>query len=138
MESRNIPIALITALLTVFFLLTSCESNPYQEGERTFKKFCSNCHMDSGDGLGRLMPPLAGSDFLIANRQRLPCILMTGLHDTIRVNGKVYAEEMPSMPSLSAIQITNVLNFVNNSFGNKNGVYRLDEVTNLLKDCKNR
>ena len=116
---------------------SACGTNPYQTGERLYKRYCSDCHMDTGEGLSALIPSLAKSDFMAANRDRLPCIIRYGLQqDSITVNGKIYAEQMPSMPSLSEIQITNLLNFINTSWGNKNQVYNLEDVKALLEKCK--
>jgi mono/diheme cytochrome c family protein len=134
---QRIAIMAAALLACLSYGITGCQITPYQEGERIYKKFCSDCHMDAGDGLNALMPPLAGSDYLAANRDRLPCMIVEGLYDTIRVNGRVYGEKMPSMTTLSDIQITNVLNYINNNFGNHNGTYRLDEVRAMLEKCKN-
>lgn len=127
------PLALLLALALAG---TQCEPNPYREGERLYQANCSNCHLDNGAGLGALIPPLAGADYLAANRERLPCILRYGLRDTIVVNGTVYAEAMAGVPTLSDIQITNILNFINNSWGNNLPPYRLDEVRDLLTKCE--
>ena len=115
--------------------LSSCEDQTYQSGGRIYKKACANCHMDSGEGLGALIPPLAGSDFLGKNRDKLPCIIRYGLQDTIVVNGKTYGENMAAMPGFSDIQITNLLNYVNTSWGNHNPVYSYEEVKALLEKC---
>jgi len=125
------------AVLAVFALAFAyCESNPYREGERLYKFHCSNCHLDDGKGLGALIPPIAGaSEFLDANRERLPCILKYGLKDTIEVKGVRYAEAMPGVPTLSAIQITNILNFIHHTWGDGLPPYRLDEVEHLLSEC---
>lgn len=91
--------------------------------------------MDDGEGLSALIPPLARADYLKTNRDKLPCLIRHGLKDTISVNGKTYAEQMPGVEVLSEIQIVNILNFVNSSWGNQNEAYRLDEVRNLLAKC---
>lgn len=120
------------ALLLPFF---SCRETTYKEGARLYQANCANCHMDDGAGLGALIPPLAGADFLGSHRPELPCILKYGLNDSIRVNGQLYAEKMPGVPTLSAIQVTNILNYVNQSWGNNYPVYRLDEVQAALEKC---
>ena len=86
--------------------------------------------------MGTLIPPIAGSDFLGKNRDKLPCIIRHGLRDTIIVNGKTYAENMAAMPGLSDIQITNLLNYINNAWGNKHPAYNYEEVTSLLEKCR--
>ncbi len=125
----------LAAFLCLYFG-GSCEKNTFQEGERLYKVHCANCHMDDGIGLSALIPPLAGSDYLNKHREQLPCILRYGLSDTIFVNGKMYAEKMPGVSTLSEIHIANLLNFINNSWGNRNGVYRLEEVRAALEKCK--
>ncbi|MBK9336958.1 MAG: cytochrome c [Lewinellaceae bacterium] len=131
-SKKGILLPLIACLLA----LVQCESNPYREGERLYKMNCANCHLDDGAGLGALIPPLAGADYLAAHRERLPCILKYGLKDTIVVNGTVYAEAMPGVQTLSAIQIANILNYINTNWGNNLPPYRLDEVRALLEDCE--
>ncbi|MCC6412692.1 MAG: cytochrome c [Saprospiraceae bacterium] len=126
-------------LLFVFvaiFALAGCEQSPYRDGEALYKAQCANCHMDDGRGLGALMPPLAGADYLKKERAQLPCILMFGLADTIVVNGQTYGEKMPGVPTLTAVEITNILNYVNNAWGNQNGVFTLEEVRKSLETCK--
>ncbi|HLP94978.1 MAG TPA: cytochrome c [Saprospiraceae bacterium] len=125
----------IMALVTGLAMLLGCEQQPYQIGQRLYQAQCANCHMDNGVGLGALMPPLAGSDYLSSHRQSLPCIIRHGLQDTIQVNGRVYAEQMPGNKNLSEIQITNVLNYVLQSWGNKITPYTLEEVQQALDQC---
>lgn len=125
-------------LLSVFCALAAwqCEvQQSFAEGERLYKANCANCHMDDGVGLGGLIPPLAGSDYLAANRDALPCMLRKGLEGPIVVNGKTYNEKMPGIPTLTPIQVTNLLNYLNQAWGNQNGLYRLDEVTQAMEKC---
>lgn len=125
------------SLLPIFILfLANCQPNQHREGERLYKQHCANCHMDGGEGLSALIPPLSGTDYLEKNREKLPCILRYGLKDTIVVNGKIYAEEMPGVATLSDIHITNILNYINNAWGNSKEPYRLEEVQQLLDKCR--
>ena len=114
----------------------ACERQPYQSGERLYKTHCANCHMDNGEGLGALMPPLAGSDYLAEHQDDLPCLIRKGLQDTIVVNGKIYAEKMPANEALSDIQITNILNYVNSSWGNQHPAFQLEALREVLKKCQ--
>jgi len=122
----------------LFFLTVgcfSCEQQPYQMGERLYKKHCANCHMDGGEGLAGLIPPLAGSDYLLQNRDNLACIIRYGLQDTLVVNGKFYAEIMAGNDQLSDIHIANITNFILQSWGNNGPVLRFEEVEASLKTC---
>ncbi|HRI59446.1 MAG TPA: cytochrome c [Saprospiraceae bacterium] len=124
------------SLFAVFLLfLSNCQPNQHQEGQRLYTKYCANCHMDGGEGLSALIPPLSGNDYLVKNKEKLPCILRYGLKDTIVVNGKMYAEEMPGVARLSDIHITNILNYINNAWGDRQD-YQLEEVQQLLDKCR--
>ena len=122
-------------LLVLSCCLAACRKNPYRDGADLYKHACASCHLENGRGLGALIPPLSGSDFLVKNRDQLPCILRHGLADTIQVNGVQYAEKMEGVKGLSDIQITNVLNYVQTNWGNRNPVYSLEEVRQLLDRC---
>lgn len=130
-------IALLILFLFGAGLHNACQRDPYREGARLYKVHCANCHGENGQGLGELIPPLAGADYLKNNRERLGCILSQGLKDTIVVNGKVYAgQEMPANPTLSEFHIANLLNYINSSWGNQNGDFRIEEVRSGLSYCK--
>lgn len=123
-------------VLVAAFALAGCEQHPYRDGEALYKTHCANCHMDDGRGLGALIPPLADADYLKKERDQLACILIYGLVDTIVVNGQTYGEKMSGIPTLSAVEVTNILNYVNNAWGNQNGVFTLEEVRKSLEICK--
>ena len=127
----------VTFLLVLLVLCCfSCEQQPYQMGERLYQKHCANCHMDGGEGLAGLIPPLAGSDYLIQNRENLACIIRYGLSDTIVVNGKNYSEIMAGNQNLSEIHIANIANYILKAWGNQGQVLRFEEVDASLKACK--
>lgn len=122
-------------LLVSTVLLTQCEENTYRIGERVYKTNCANCHMDNGEGLGALIPPLANSDYLKNNRDKLACIVRYGLKDTIIVNGKQYSEQMAGIPKLEDVAVVNLLNYIGHSWGNELKPYTLEEVRTMLGQC---
>jgi mono/diheme cytochrome c family protein len=135
---RPLPLALrlLPLALCLSLLFNACQPNPYREGERLYRQHCANCHMENGEGLGTLMPPLTDAAYLSKNRERLPCILRYGLKDTIVVNGRTYAEAMPGVTTLSDIHIVNILNYVNATWGGGEASYQLDEVRRALDACR--
>ena len=87
-------------------------------GKTTYDAVCLACHMDKGQGIPNVFPPLAKSDYLMKDVDRNITNLIKGLQGEITVNGKKYNQVMP--PSgLDDADIANVLNYVMNSFGNK-------------------
>jgi cytochrome c551 len=122
-------------LLVSAVLLAQCEEqNTYRIGERVYKANCANCHMDNGEGLGELIPPIANSDYLKNNRDKLACIVRYGLKDTIIVNGKQYSEQMAGI-KLEDVALVNLLNYIGHSWGNDLKPYTLEEVRTMLGQC---
>jgi mono/diheme cytochrome c family protein len=86
-------------------------------GKRLFTSICSACHQPTGQGLPNVFPPLAGSDFLNADKNRAIKIVINGRQGEVVVNGLKFNNSMPQFP-LGDEDIANVLTFVYNSFGN--------------------
>jgi mono/diheme cytochrome c family protein len=86
-------------------------------GRRLFTSICAACHQPTGRGLPNVFPPLAGSDFLNADKNRAIQTVIFGRQGEVMVNGMKFNNNMPSVP-LSDQNIANVLTFVYNSFGN--------------------
>jgi nitrite reductase (NO-forming) len=97
-------------------------------GEVLFKGTCSACHQDQGQGIPDVFPPLAGSDFLVADRERAIGIALNGLTGKVTVNGKTFDSVMPPMSQLNDDEIANILTFALNSWGNKGGTVTADQV----------
>jgi hypothetical protein len=92
--------------------------------------------MDDGSGLGSLYPPVAASDYLKSNAEKIPCIIKNGLAGEISVNGKKYnGQNMIGFPNLNEVEITNLINFLNTNFGNKIPTKSLAEVKKSLENC---
>jgi len=86
-------------------------------GRRLFTSICAACHQPTGQGLPNVFPPLAGSDFLNADKNRAIKIVINGRQGEVIVNGRKFNNSMPKFP-LSDDDVANVLTFVYNSFGN--------------------
>lgn len=91
--------------------------------------------MDDGRGLRRLIPPIAKSDYLIKNRQELPCLIKHGHQGRMVVNGQEYNYPMPGAETLAADQITNLLNYLQTNFGNANERFTIPEIAATLDTC---
>ena len=98
-----------------------------QLGKRLFTSICAACHQPTGQGLPNVFPPLAGSDFLNADKKRAIKIVLNGRQGEVVVNGMKFNNSMPSFP-LSDQDIANVLTFVYNSFGNSGMEVASEEV----------
>jgi nitrite reductase (NO-forming) len=101
-----------------------------QRGQKVFMATCFACHGMEGKGVPSVFPPLAGSDYLKADKERPVRIVAKGLTGPVTVNGVTYNNVMPPQ-ELTHEQIADVLTFVNNSWGNKNGTLSPEDVKRL-------
>jgi mono/diheme cytochrome c family protein len=115
--------------------LTQCFTKRESEGQQLYAQQCANCHMDDGSGLRGLIPPLAGSDYLVRHRDQLACLIRHGQQGEIVVNGVPYNRPMPGVQDLSEVHITNILNYIQTSFGNQNEVFTVQEINRHLENC---
>jgi hypothetical protein len=85
------------------------------------------CHQAAGQGAPPIFPPLAGSDWLLADRARAIKVLCEGLSGSITVNGQKYSGAMPAQV-LDDQAVADVLTFVTNSWGNMERPFTSEEV----------
>jgi len=102
-------------------------------GRTLFNGTCSVCHQDNGEGLPNVFPPLAKSDFLLADRARAIATVLNGRSGPITVNGNTFNSVMPPMSQLNDDEIANILTYVLNSWGNKGGQVTAAEVAQVRK-----
>jgi mono/diheme cytochrome c family protein len=107
--------------------VASTKAERIELGRRQFTSICAACHQLSGRGLPNVFPPLAGSDYLNADKSRAIALILHGRQGEVVVNGVKYNNNMPAFP-LSDQDVANVLTFVYNSFGNSGLEVTPDEV----------
>ena len=132
---RNKQILFFAIFLGFVSATQSCEQETYAQGKRLYEAHCENCHMEDGNGLAKLIPPLQNSDYLKNNQDKIACILRYGQKGKVIVNGIEYDQEMPGK-KYTEVQITNITNYINNAWGNEYGVTNLQESTLSLRNCK--
>src|SRR5208282_2757507 len=87
-------------------------------GKTVYQKTCIACHQPNGQGISGAYPPLAGSDYLLADKYRAIHQVIKGSSGTINVNGSTFNGLMPPQP-LKDTDIAAALNYVYHSWGNK-------------------
>ncbi len=122
--------------LMLVMLTSNCDENPYKQGKIMYNYFCANCHMEDGTGLEGNIPPLAQADYVKENQDKLACIIRYGQNEEIVVNGVTYNNPMAGIEELSDFEITNIINYINHSWGNDYGYMKYEDVKSSLEDCK--
>jgi len=99
-----------------------------EAGRQVFERACLACHQADGRGLPGAFPPLAGSDYLLAEPQRGIEATVKGLQGELVVNGARFNSVMPAMVQLSDREIADALTYALNSWGNAGGIVAADAV----------
>ncbi|TVP50649.1 MAG: cytochrome c [Mongoliibacter sp.] len=103
------------------------------EGKVLYESYCANCHQKDGTGLGKLIPPLNPSDYMKEDIGRTAHIIKYGQKGEIMVNGVVYDQVMPSNPRLTNMEIAQIMTYIYNIWGNKEGLIDANTVGGYLE-----
>ena len=100
-------------------------------GEEIYQDFCIQCHLDTGEGVSGVFPPLAKSDYLVNNTEMSIRGIKFGMSGPIVVNGEEYNGVMQDQ-GLDDVEIADVMNYILNNWGNKfNGMITEEQVDNI-------
>jgi mono/diheme cytochrome c family protein len=89
-----------------------------QKGKEVYTAHCQSCHMENGQGMEGVYPPLAKTTYLKDVKKNIK-IILEGQSGEITVNGKKYNSNMPAQPYLTDQEIADVLTYVRSNWGNK-------------------
>ncbi len=89
-----------------------------KRGKEVYALHCQNCHMENGQGMEGVNPPVAKTTYLKDTKKNIG-IILNGQTGEVVVNGKKYNAIMNPMNYLDDKEIADVLNYIRNSWGNK-------------------
>ena len=101
-------------------------------GKEIYTAQCLSCHMEQGEGIEDVYPPVAESDYLMADKSRSIEQIVSGASGEMKVNGKIYNGVMPGF-DMTDEEVSDVLNYIRNSFGNKGAAVTAEEVSSVRK-----
>ncbi len=123
MNIKKLNSILVLLLIVVSFSASSQNAleDSMNKGKRIYTSNCVTCHMANGEGVSGAFPPLAKSDYL-SNIEKTIEVILNGASGEIKVNGKSYYGTMVSFNMLTNQQIADVMNYIQNSWGNESEV----------------
>jgi nitrite reductase (NO-forming) len=101
-------------------------------GKEIYTNYCISCHMEQGTGIENLYPPLAKADYMMNDKNRSILQVLKGANGEMKVNGKTYNAPMTGF-DLTDEQVSDVLNYSRNSWGNKGAAIKPEDVANAKK-----
>jgi mono/diheme cytochrome c family protein len=103
-QEKAEPIALLAALR--------------KEGQKVYAN-CASCHQANGLGQAGVFPPLAGSEWVTGNTERLAMIIKNGVAGEIDVNNVTYNGNMAAIgANLNAKELASLMTFIRTEWGN--------------------
>jgi len=131
---KIISIITCAAIYTLTFFSNHQEdlNKSIARGKELYKESCITCHLANGEGVKGTFPPLAKADFLSKYPEKSIHAVKFGMKGAIKVNGVDYNNAMP--PSgFADDEIADVMNYIRNSFGNKNTQLVTDKMVAAVK-----
>jgi mono/diheme cytochrome c family protein len=108
-------------------------------GKVVYENICALCHNPDGNGKPNQAPPLAGSEWVLGNPNRMVRIPLAGLAGPITVKGESWNLAMPAMgAALSDDDLAAVLTYMRQSWGNKGSEVTADQVKTIRGQVGNR
>ena len=118
--------------------LTNEQQQLFDSGKQTFAGLCAACHQPTGKGLEGLAPPLADSEWVNGDPERIIKVVMHGLRGPIKVKGLSYSYDMPAAGFLSDEQIAGVLTYIRREWDHEASPVPLDLVQKIRAETKGR
>ncbi|MAS29674.1 MAG: cytochrome C [Flavobacteriaceae bacterium] len=109
------------SIATIIQFIWLQQNKPLKEsitrGNEIYNDFCVQCHLDNGEGVAGIFPPLSNSDYLLNNIRESIYGIKYGMEGPITVNGELYDGIMVSQ-GLDNEEIADVMNYILNSWEN--------------------
>ncbi len=115
---KNIYLILIS-VMGLSALLSAAHAQDYsEEGTQIYTDYCEACHQPGGEGFEDVYPALKGNEFVLGDQEELIYLLLEG------------RAGMPTfIADLEVEQLTTIINYIRNSWGNAGGEVPHEQVT---------
>lgn len=138
---NTIRVALFSALTLGFVgSAYSADKATMEKGAKVYNEYCKTCHQATGNGIPKVYPPLAKSDYLKnSSKDKIIESVTLGLKGEITVNGQKYNNVMVALPSkYSDADAAAVITYVYNSWGNSGQTVTEAEVKKIRSKAKKK
>lgn len=124
------------------YLVRSPEEERYLLGKKVYADYCGACHQNNGLGVPGQFPPLAGSEWVLAEGStRIVRLVLNGIRGPIKVKGVDFNNEMPAWKDvLTDDKVAAVITYIrqNKEWGNNLPGVTPEQVTAIRKKVADR
>ena len=97
-------------------------------GKAVYTAHCLACHQVDGSGVPNMNPPLIRTKWVMGSKSVLVHQVLYGSSNKVEIDGDKFHNTMPPIPTLTDVEIADVLTYVRNSFKNKYSPVTVAEV----------
>ena len=128
-----ITVFTVAALAMIFAGPASAQSK--KNGAKVYKEYCVTCHGKDGKGTPKVFPPIYKSDYIKKNKKEILIReVVFGKSGKVKVNGKTFNGVMAPLPKkYTNKDVSDVMTYVFNMFGNKKGKVSVKDVEKARK-----
>jgi len=109
---------------------TAGVSDEFTAGKKIFEEKCVVCHQADATGMTGAFPPLANSDYLMADPKRGIHQVLNGSHEEMVVNGNTYNTAMTPQVNTKEDALA-VVNYVLKYFNNSDKLLTMDDIADI-------
>lgn len=99
-----------------------------ERGKKVYGIYCISCHQADGGGVPGLNPPLVKTSWVLGNKTKLITVILKGMNTHEEIDGEEYSNVMAPYNFLKDQEISDLLTYVRNSFGNKASAVTVGDV----------
>lgn len=125
---KQVPVEEVLAEVVAEESAPSIDPEVMAKGAELYAQ-CAACHQPNGEGIAGAFPPLAHSDYMLADKERAIRTVLRGTDEPITVNGLEYpGKTMTKFEHLTDEEVAAVATYVFNSWGNSMGLVTAEMV----------
>lgn len=147
MKKIQLTIALTGCLFVLALTLMSQTKKPaaktkapppavMERGKQVYLEQCLACHQADAGGVPGMNPPLIKTKWVLGDKTILVQLVLKGMTGEVEINGDTYHNVMAPHSELTDQQISDVLTYVRNSFGNTASTVTVAEVKAIRAKTK--
>ena len=115
-------------LITLAYRAQTIDKAVMERGKKLYGIYCISCHQSDGGGVPGLNPPLAKTSWVLGNKTRLITVILKGMNTHEEIDGEEYSNVMAPYNFLKDQEVSDLLTYVRNSFGNKASAVTVGDV----------
>ena len=119
MMKKILFVAPLYVSVIFFFNFILIDKATMERGKKVYTLHCVSCHQPDGGGVPGLNPPLERTSYVLGSKTKLIRIVLKGMNTHEEIDGEIYNNTMAPLNYLTDQQISDVLTYIRNSFGNK-------------------